>query len=258
MFHSRLSKKRGFTLIEVMMGASIMAIVSAALVGAFVGQAALNLTARNLTAAMTDATRVLEEIRKQNGSVVCTQGIPSIKPPSNRTSWDEWLTAIGKTMTLDKATTFETVAVTCQDANAIVCVPQTNVLCPDGVTTVTCPQVGQLTVCGPNGPTVSPVTAPYCGNRSAFNTPAQIGSGEWKSQNVATSYDPLRITVAVGWVERDRVIGSPDFYYQGETTSAGGFKSPPVTTPAQLAIRESGDDGIVTSQAMLSTIVTCR
>lgn len=252
---------KGFTLIEVMMGASIITIVSAALIGAFIGQQSLNLTARNLTAATADATRIMEEIRKQNTEASCTAGIPSVKPPSNRTSWDEWLSSVGKSMALDNTTTFELAAVTCQDATTILCAPKTKVLCPNGTTMVTCPEVGKAAAsCGPQGPSAAPV-APYCGNKAAVGnnpSPAQVGTGEWKQVGSVTAYNPIRVTVAVGWVQRGRVIGSSDFYYQEETTTPGGFKSPPITTAAHLAVQESGNDGIVTSQAMLSAEVTCR
>ena len=123
----------GFTLIEMMMGAAIMAIVSAALIGAYIGQSSLNLTARNVNAAMRDATRVMEEIRNQNSANNCTSNIPSIKPPGIYTSWDAWLVGKGKSIPMNRTTPFESVAVTCQDATGIVCpAASQHVTCPDG------------------------------------------------------------------------------------------------------------------------------
>lgn len=249
---SKIKQVSGFTLIEVMMGAAIMAIVSAALVGAFLGQSTLNLTAKNLTAAMTDATRVMEEIRKQNSPGSCTQNIPSVKPPSNNTSWDSWLGS-GRTMVLGNTTPFEIVAVTCQDAAAIVCAPNTKAKCPDGAE-VNCPAAGQKTTCPDNGPTVSRI-APYCGS-AVFNPyPAQVGAGEWKPNAINTKFNPIRVAVAVGWVQRGTSIGSSDFVYAGESTKTVGKNK--VVVPASFTVQDNGD-GMVTSQAMLASVVTCR
>lgn len=248
-----IKQVNGFTLIEVMMGAAIMAIVSAALVGAFLGQSTLNMTAKNLTAAMTDATRVMEEIRKQNSPGSCAYNIPTAKPPANNTSWDSWLASVGRTMVLDQTTTFEKIAVTCQDAAAIVCAAGTKAQCPDGAE-VNCPAAGQTATCPDNGPTVSRI-ARYCGS-SVFNPyPAQVGTGEWKPNAINTKFNPIRVAVAVGWVQRNTLIGSNDFIYAGEATKTVGKSK--VVVPATFTIQDDGD-GIVTAQAMLTSVVTCR
>ena len=94
----RQSGNSGFTLVEMMLGAFIVAVVAAALIGAILGQMSLNLSARSLTQAMTDATRVMEEIRRQNSVTDCTLGIPTAKPPANFSSWEDWLSGAGKSI----------------------------------------------------------------------------------------------------------------------------------------------------------------
>ena len=49
----------GFTLVELMLGAAVLTVVAVALLGSYFGQSFLNANARNLTAAMNDATRVM-------------------------------------------------------------------------------------------------------------------------------------------------------------------------------------------------------
>ncbi len=77
-FSRRLRK--GFTLIELMIGAAVLAIAIVALMGAFLGQITLNEHARNLTLAINDANRVMERLRQQNSGSGC--GTPSIATPN--------------------------------------------------------------------------------------------------------------------------------------------------------------------------------
>ena len=96
-------RTNGFTLIEIMLGASILAVVIVALMGAFISQAYLNTNARNLTAAMNNAMRVMEQIRLQNtlDRQPCkAAGVPTVVPvDSNGTAlaatWNEWLQGLG-------------------------------------------------------------------------------------------------------------------------------------------------------------------
>ncbi|MBI4341104.1 MAG: type II secretion system protein [Candidatus Omnitrophica bacterium] len=233
---ARAARAQGaFTLIEMMMGASIMAVVSAALIGAVIGQSSLNATARNLTAAMTDATRVMEEIRAQNTGAACTAGVPSAKAPNNRATWDEWLYTDGggKTVPTGVPDRHERLAVTCteegdQNRDGI----ENNALC------------GAL----PNG-----------------SVRAQVASGEWSRQPLAsTSYDPIRVTVAVGWVQNGRIMGrknaatGAEFTYQPERKVTNA-KMQVTMVPAQLEWGpDANQNGMIESQAMLATAITCR
>ncbi len=233
--------QEGFTLIEMMMGASIMAVVGAALVGALLGQSSLNATARNLTAAMSDATRIMEEIRQQNTGANCLAGIPSAAAPKNRSSWDYWLyNDAAKTIPTGVPDRLERIAVTCTEEG-----DQNR----DGIQ--------NNAVCGKGG------------------ARPQVSGGEWNNPpNTPTTFDPIRVSVAVGWVQGQRVIGQsrvtsgkqtaapgPEFTYipeHTETTTQGKLQVT-TTIPAQLGFGTDADgDGIVSSQAMLTSVVTCR
>lgn len=206
---------RGFTLVEMMMGTAVMVIVLVALMGAFVGQSFLTSSARNLTAAMNDATRVMEEIRRLNTQPNCA-GLPTVVPEAPYATWNDWLNADGqgKSVMQSSDDTYEVVAVTCQRES------------------------------GGNGG--------YCG-------PNQVGT-EWTRDAADTSYDPLRITVAVGWRQQQRVAGGmaggAEFAYTPETTTGEGKGA--VTTPSSFEPEDTDSDGIIESQAMLTTLVTCR
>jgi Tfp pilus assembly protein PilV len=78
----------------------------------------------------------------------------------------------------------------------------------------------------------------YCGNAA----PAQVAAQEWASQGAATTFDPLRVTVAVCWRHRNRTIG--ECAWNG----------------AALTANDAGgdNDGVVESPAMVTTLVTCR
>ena len=220
----------GFTLIELMMGASIMTIVIVALMGAFFGQSFLNTNARNLTVAMTDATRVMEQIRRQN--IGCATATPSIVPPGSFTSWNQWLNASvasggGGGKGINQPGMFEHVAVTCQDGSSGAARP------------------------------------PSCRSTS---TPAdsQMGAQEWAGQNTNPIYNPLRVTVAVGWLQSQRAIGAAtggqqEFVYV-ETQPALGTGKMTVNPSGSgsLVAADANNNGVIESQAMLTTLVTCR
>ncbi len=200
----------GFTLVEIMLGASIMVIAMTAFLGVFFGQSYLAATARNLAAAMNDATRVMEQIRLRNvnGQNTCgqTPPIPSAIPPSS-TSWDAWLAGQQGKSVVEAGTTFgtnqfERIVVVCQK---------------DG------------------GPPYQ-----YCGT-------SQVGT-EWKFVPGSTAFDPIRVTVSVGWRQGLRVLGgsgaTQEFSYTNGMT--------------QLAVNDSNSNGVIDSQAMLTSLVTCR
>ena len=233
----------GFTLVEMLMGVAIISIVAVALLGAFLGQSYLRTNARNLTAAMGDATRVMEFIRQQN--VGCA--IPSARPPAGSASWDAWLNAqnpgksVNLPLTSAQRNLLESVAVTCRDeANSL-----------------------------------------YCGDKTQAPNPAQVGSGEWAKQtNTNTTFDPIRVTVAVGWREGQRVVGgssgTQEFIYSWAPVRPGGILARGLNTinewivpsaeaggggpPPSKQVRPSdaNGNGVVESQAMLTTLITCR
>ena len=222
-------RTNGFTLVELMLGASILSIVFVALMGAAIGQSFLNTNARYLTAAMNDATRVMEQIRLQNtnGQGTCVQPtpIPSAKPPGSYNSWNEWLTdpAGGGGKSITQPDALELIAVTCQDQ--------------DGGT-----------------------------NRDDYCAPNQLGTLEWRVGRGDTPFDPLRITVAVGWRHGRRIMGSASSGQEfQEVANAGGsiVTSGKVTANTSGALTaglntDANGNGVIESQAMLTTLVTCR
>ena len=158
---------RGMTLIELVLGALTLVVAIAAILGAYLGQLTLNEHARNISLAVHDANRVIEQMRQENTPctvITAPQSKPEINPafaPPN--NWNAWVTANGPSL----GTTPELVVVTCQD--------------PDGGTAIT----------------------DYCGTAGQ----AQVGADEWRTQAAATTFDPLRVTVSVCWRHRERVIG---------------------------------------------------
>ena len=80
---------QGFTLVELLIGATILVIGVVAMLGAVVSQVTLNEHARNLSWALNDATRVMERIRQQNSGAGCAT--PSAAAPTGFASWNVWL-----------------------------------------------------------------------------------------------------------------------------------------------------------------------
>ena len=189
------------SLVEVCLGALILAIVAAAVFGTYVGQMTLNEHARNLWLTMQDANRVIERIRQQN--VGCAT--PSVTPPGP-TSWDAWLQAQnpGKSVVSTTPNTDELIVITCSHR--------------DG------PAFGR------------------CGDTN------QVGTGEWaagKQGGVTTNFNPLRVTVAVCWRQRGRVIG--ECTWNGAALAADDTVT---VTPDTV--------NVIDSPTMLTTLVTCR
>src|SRR3989338_7623689 len=164
---------RGMTLIELVLGALTLVVAIAAILGAYLGQLTLNEHARNISLAVHDANRVIEQMRQEN--TPCTVFNSPPRPeivPAGATSWNGWMDAAGVTKSLQpNPAVNELIVVTCQDA--------------DGGTAIT----------------------DYCGYPPATPAQARVGAGEWRTQAAVTPFDPLRVTVSVCWRHRERVIG---------------------------------------------------
>jgi type II secretory pathway pseudopilin PulG len=108
----------GFTLVELLIGAVMMVIAITALMGAFFGQTVLNEHARNLTWAVNDAGRVLEQMRRVNTGDACA--VPDASAPAGYANWNAWLAAAagvgggGKSIQ-PTPNTNELIVVTCRD-----------------------------------------------------------------------------------------------------------------------------------------------
>jgi hypothetical protein len=93
----------GLTLVEVLVGALVIAISVASLLGVFIWQGVLNEHARNLVWTMNDASRVMEELRHLNttsapgGCTTPTAGPPLTGnlPSPAFASWQAWLADTG-------------------------------------------------------------------------------------------------------------------------------------------------------------------
>ena len=195
--HTPKSLVCGFTLVEVVLAILIIVAVVAAILGAYVGQITLNEHARNLSLAIHDANRVIEQMRQQTAG--CAPSAPSIVPTGGGgANWNGWLGA-AKSIQPDPINN-ELITVTCRSR--------------DGA--IQCAQ-GQM------GTEWNAATAPA--------TPNQ---------------DPMSITVAVCWRHRGRIIGECSI--PGNVLTAG-----PDGTNGGTA-----GDNIISSPAMLTTLVTCR
>ena len=186
----------GFTLAEVVLGGTVLAVAVAAILGAYVGQVTLNEHARNLSLAIQDANRVIEQIRQNNATCLT----PNVVPAGFAT-WNAWLEGSGGPKSI-QPNTAELIAVTCQEK--------------DGGTT----------------------PDKYCNG-------TQVGPAEWEGAGTAGTLNLLRVTVAVCWRHRGRIIG--------ECTPLG----------AALQAADGGNGpntifGVIESPAMLTTLVTCR
>ena len=164
---------RGLTLVELMIGAVILAIAIVSLLGAFMAQMALNEHARNQALATNDAARVMEELRRQNSGAGCTA--PSAAAPAGFANWNAWL--------------------------------------------------ADTTANGGGGKSVQPTP----------NTNELIAV-------TATGADPLTVTVAACWRQRERTIGECTWNGAALAANPGAGGNPAVTE----------------SPAELSTLLTCR
>jgi len=228
-------------LIEIMLGTSIMVIVLVALLGSFFGQSTLNLNSRNMMAAMNDATRIMEEIRRQNtislaGSSCAQSNIPSARPPSQQ-SWNAWfdLQSPGKSIQPQvpsgwDSRRYELVVVTCQEAGD-----------QDG----------------------DPIADEYCGQN-------QVGLSEWYPwyaggipskglQTNNTTFDPIRVTVAVGWNLRQPIGNTGGINAGSEFTYRRDLGGKGTVSSDQLRVGpDANNNRVIDSPAMLTTLVTCR
>jgi len=162
------ASRRGVTLIEMLLAAMTLAIAISALLGAFLGQLTLKEHANNLSLAIHDANRIIEQIRQDNLNCQTPSIDPSdpADPGDTPTSWDSWLEAQspGKSIPNTNANAGQLIVVTCRSR--------------DGSAS-----------CGTGG------------------TRAQVGSGEWSVSTGATTFNPIQITVSVCWRHRNRTIG---------------------------------------------------
>ena len=86
---SSLRNRRGVTLVELLIGAAILAIAVTAILGAYFTQMTLTEHTRNVAWGANDASRVMERLRRQNTGAACT--VPSAAAPAGFGSWDAWL-----------------------------------------------------------------------------------------------------------------------------------------------------------------------
>jgi len=87
------SSGAGFTLAEVVLGGMPLTVAIAAILGAYIGQLTLNEHARNLSLAIQDANRVIEQLRQQNSPCAGGTTAPTAVPPTGvwGTNWNLWL-----------------------------------------------------------------------------------------------------------------------------------------------------------------------
>lgn len=131
-----MQRAAGFTLIEVVLGALTLLVAGGAILGAYLGQLTLNEHARNLSLAVHDANRMIEQIRTNNVGCTVPAAIPPVTNPAlNPVTWDNWLSQPsnqggggGRSPGM-----VELIVVTCQDRDG-------NNYCGRGGTT---PQVAQ-------------------------------------------------------------------------------------------------------------------
>lgn len=185
-------KSEGFTLAEIVLGAMVLAVAAAAILGAYVGQVTLNEHARNLSLAIQDANRIIERIREGNASCGANPVRVDALSLTGFATWNAWLADTmtvtgggGKSIQPDPNNN-EFVAVTCQD-----------------------------------------------------NT---TGAPEADCQSPP---DPLRVTVAVCWRHRGRIIGECN-------------NATPLTPGDGQGSGPHLIGGVIESPAMLTTLVTCR
>ena len=76
-------------MVELLLGIAFLVIIIVAVLGEFLSQTTMNEHSRNLVWAANDASRVLEQIRRQNIGAGCVA--PSAAPPAGFASWDAWL-----------------------------------------------------------------------------------------------------------------------------------------------------------------------
>ena len=112
-FH--LQRSSGFTLAEIVLGAMVLEVAAAAILGAYVGQVTLNEHARNLSLAIQDANRVIERVRQANSN--CGANPPTAAAQDAAANWDAWVNANGGKSIQPNPANNELIVVTCQNNN---------------------------------------------------------------------------------------------------------------------------------------------
>ncbi|MBI4598112.1 MAG: hypothetical protein HY737_06930 [Candidatus Omnitrophica bacterium] len=85
-------KLRGLTLIELLIGLVFIATAFVTLMSVSLGNGMLIEHAGNVSLAVNDANRVMEELRELNRTGCAS---PTSNPPTGSASWDAWLAAPG-------------------------------------------------------------------------------------------------------------------------------------------------------------------
>lgn len=116
----RLKSSQGVTLIELLLAAMTLAIAITALLGAFLGQWTLKEHANNLSLAILDGNRVIEQIRQDN--LNCST--PDIDPSDlaeSPTSWNAWLETQdpGKSIPNSNVNAGEEIVITCRSRDGL-------------------------------------------------------------------------------------------------------------------------------------------
>ncbi len=104
---------KGFTLIELLLVVAILVITLAAILASIMGQLALSEHARNMSLALNDANRIVEQIRENNKGCTTPSNVP---PGAGITSWDAWLVGAGGGKSLPVPLN-ERILVTCLSAD---------------------------------------------------------------------------------------------------------------------------------------------
>lgn len=179
--------RHGFTLIEVVLGVLTLLVAATAILGAYMGQLTLNEHARNLSLAVHDANRVIEQIRRNTAACGPPGTLPSVAVVNG---WDAWLAANGGKSLPGP----EQIVVTCQNqAGAAYCgtggaaqvatqewakQAGTTVFDPLRVTVAVCWRHRQRTIgeCAWNGATLTPDQNVNVGNDTAnvIDSPAML------------------------------------------------------------------------------------
>lgn len=215
----RQRRCEGLSLVEIVLGAVVLAIVLAAILGAYMGQVTLNEHARNLSFAMNDAGRVMEQIRSENAGCVSSSP-PDVDPQlrgvvGDPDDWDEWMNTVGqgapKSIGLDPITGAN--RDNSQERIVVTCLRQ--------------------------GVSGTPVDTDYCGDQD------QVGAGEWRVHAGPSSpapFNPIQVTVAVCWRHRGRVVG--------ECRWDGSALQPEDRSG-------TGSVGVIESPVMVTTLIAC-
>jgi len=174
-----------------LIGGAILALAITALLGAFVGQLALNEHARNMTLAINDANRVMEQLRLRNTNPCATDGTgligvdttpPTPNPAAGYASWDAWLADAGVNggggkSVLPNPAVNELIAVTCRNqTDTANCVATDD---PIRVTVAVCWRHRNRTLgeCDWNGASLVPNEGlPMPNDSTAIDSPAMLST----------------------------------------------------------------------------------